>query len=399
MKGHQKQGYHKPCKPKVHQLTAGTIQAYDSQVESESSDDSFCLQLQIKHVQAQNKIDEKLACLITNLPYRLKQHENRNLYLRARLDTCADVNIMPASVCKLVFCDANLEKLTPNKLQIGTYTNDTVKIVGTCKLYLIHPDTKKLVETIFCVATNDGSVFLSCKSTLALDLIQPRSRLDYLPPRANLITSTQDHPKKTKQVQVPAQVHSSQKLSTQSQTKMETSTTPNVQDPLQVPTVKQHKPHKIITSKDQIILQYPDVFSGIGKFLGPPYTIHLDPSIQPKQTLCQPVPIHLKEAFKDKLDKMLQAGVLKPVTEATSWINSFVLVELKDKSGNLKLRICLDPTNLNKAIIREPYHFKTPEDIAHLIAGACTMSVLDCHKGYWHQQLDGQSSYLTTFNT
>ena len=58
---------------------------------------------------------------------------------------------------------------------------------------------------------------------------------------------------------------------------------------------------------------------------------------------------------------MLQASVLKPVTEATPWINSFVLVESKDKYGNHKLRICLDPTNLNKAIIREPYHFKTPQ--------------------------------------
>ena len=27
------------------------------------------------------------------------------------------------------------------------------------------------------------------------------------------------------------------------------------------------------------------------------------------------------------------------------------------------------------------------------------MIVLDCHKGYWHQQLDEQSSYLTSFNT
>ena len=111
------------------------------------------------------------------------------------------------------------------------------------------------------------------------------------------------------------------------------------------------------------------------------------------------MPIHLKEAFKKEIDKMLQVGVLKPVTEATPWINSFVLVELKDKSGNLKLRNCLDPTNLNKAIIREPYHFKTPEDIAHMIAEACTMTVLDCCKGYWHQQLDEQSSYLTTFST
>ena len=145
--------------------------------------------------------------------------------------------------------------------------------------------------------------------------------------------------------------------------------------------------------------QYPDVFNGIGKFLGPAYTMHLDASIHPKQTPCRPVLIHLKEAFKKEIGKMLQAGVLKPVTEATPWTSSFILVELKDKSRNLKLGICLDPTNLNKAIIREPFHFKTPEDIAHLIVGACTMTVLDCHKGYWHQQLDEQSSYLTKFNT
>ena len=48
---------------------------------------------------------------------------------------------------------------------------------------------------------------------------------------------------------------------------------------------------------------------------------------------------------------MLQAGVLKPVTKANPWINSFMLVESKDKFGNIKLRICLEPTNLNKAII------------------------------------------------
>ena len=78
--------------------------------------------------------------------------------------------------------------------------------------------------------------------------------------------------------------------------------------------------------------QYQIVFEGIGKVPGPPYTINLDPSVSLKQTPCQPVPIHLKESFKKEIDKMLQAGVLKPVTEATPWINSFVLVESKDKS-------------------------------------------------------------------
>ena len=101
---------------------------------------------------------------------------------------------------------------------------------------------------------------------------------------------------------------------------METSTKPNVQDPLQAQTMKEPQPHKIITSKYQIMKQYSDVFDGIGKFLGAPYTIHLDPSIQPKQTPCQPVSIHLKEAFKKEIDKMLQVEVLKPVTDATPWI-------------------------------------------------------------------------------
>ena len=88
---------------------------------------------------------------------------------------------------------------------------------------------------------------------------------------------------------------------------------------------------------------------------------------------------------------MLQAGVLKPVQEATPWINSCVLVESKDKSGTLELYICLDQTHLNKAITRKPYHFRMPEVIAHLIADACIMTACDCKEGYWHQKLDEAS--------
>ena len=85
--------------------------------------------------------------------------------------------------------------------------------------------------------------------------------------------------------------------------------------------------------------------------------------------------------------------------EATPWINTFVLVEGKDKLGGFKLCICLDWTNLNKVIIREPYHFKTLEDIIHLISESCIMTVCNCKKGYWHQEFNEASSFLTTFNT
>ena len=96
---------------------------------------------------------------------------------------------------------------------------------------------------------------------------------------------------------------------------------------------------------------------------------------------------------------MLQTGIIKPVKETTPWINSFVLIEGKDKLDNPKLNICLDLTNLNKTIVHVLYHFKTLHDIAPLIANSCIMTVYDCKKDYWHQELDEASSFLTTCHT
>ena len=179
-----------------------------------------------------------------------KPHHKRNQYLRARLDTCTDVNIMPASVYKLVFQDPDCKKLAPSKLEIGTYTTNTVKLVGSCMFYLVHPDTKHLLEVTFYVASNNGSVFLSCATISALGLIQPRNRLDYLPPKASLITISADHPKKAKS---NFSVHVSKKESE----------------------VSNHRGmvSKLITSKEQMHNNYSVVFDGIGCFPGPPYHI------------------------------------------------------------------------------------------------------------------------------
>ena len=153
-----------------------------------SSDESFCLQVKIQCAQANSKIPTPHH-LITNLGYRLKPLNKGSHYLRARLGTCANVNIMSASVYKLVFQDPACKKLAPSKLEIGTYTTDTVKLVGSCVFYLVHPNTKCLHEVTFYVTSNNGSALLSCVTMLALGLIQPHTRLDYLPPRAILITS------------------------------------------------------------------------------------------------------------------------------------------------------------------------------------------------------------------
>ena len=156
---------------------------------------------------------------------------------------------------------------------------------------------------------------------------------------------------------------------------------------------------KLITSNEKILANYSDVFDGTGWFPGPPYHIQVNPNVTPKQCPCQPIPIYFKESFKKAIVKMLQVGVLKPVYQATPWINSFLLAEGKDKLGNLKFRICLDPNNLSKTIVHELYHSKTPKGIAHLLAETCVITVCDSRKVYWHQQLDEASSLLTTCNT
>ena len=270
----------------------------------------------------------------------------------------------------MMFNDPEVKQLAPNDISLGVYTDHQVHILGKCKFYMLHPDMKKPQAVTFYVASNEGSVLLSCTTLLALDLIQTRPHLDYLPPRAKLITSAADHPDITKKT-----AHQSKA------------------------TVKSKKPLpvKIVTKKSDIKEHYADVFEGVGCFPGPPYHIQVDPKIPPRQTPVRPVPVHLKEPFKQELDKMLQAGHLKPVHEATPWINSYVIVEGQDKLGRLKPRICLDPKNLNVAVIREPWFSKTPDDIAHLLADACIITTTDCTKGFWHQPLDEESSYLTTF--
>ena len=118
-----------------------------------SSNESFCVQVKIQHAQASSQIPTT-SHLMTNLAYRVKPHHTRNQYLRARLDACADLNIMPTSVYKLVFHDPELQKIAPSKLAIGTYT-DTVKLVASCGFYLVHTDTKYIQEVTFYVASNN----------------------------------------------------------------------------------------------------------------------------------------------------------------------------------------------------------------------------------------------------
>ena len=184
--------------PKAHQIQVDESYHYSHDYSSDvgTREDSFCLQVKVnKH----NKKTQKLphtTHLLTSIAYRLKPHHTRNQYLRAWRDTGAKVNLMPVSVYRLIYQDQDLKKLTLCNLKIGTYTADTIRIIGTTTIYLIHPDSKQATKMTFHVASNEGSVLLFCNASLNLGFIHSRPRIDYLPPRASLITSKEDHPRK-----------------------------------------------------------------------------------------------------------------------------------------------------------------------------------------------------------
>ena len=90
-------------------------------------------------------------------------------------------------------------KLAPSSiLEIGTYTTDKIKVIGSCTLLAVHPDTQGLQEATFHVTSHEDSVVLSCVTTLELSLIQPHNNLDPILPSASLISSKGDYLRKSK---------------------------------------------------------------------------------------------------------------------------------------------------------------------------------------------------------
>ena len=121
----------------------------------------------------------------------------------------------------------------------------------------------------------------------------------------------------------------------------------------------------------------------------------IDPTATPVVNAPRKVPVALRKRVKKALSDMENDGVIRKVDEPTDWVNSMVIVEKPNK----KLRICLDPRNLNTAIKREHFQLPTIAEITSRMSGAKIFSKLDGNNSYWQLKLDPESQLLTTFNT
>ena len=124
-------------------------------------------------------------------------------------------------------------------------------------------------------------------------------------------------------------------------------------------------------------------------------TLRIDESVPPKVLPCRKVPIAIQDAVKEELDRLVNKGVLVPVTEPTEWVSQMAVVH----KPNGKLRICIDPQPLNAALKREHYRLPVLDDVLPKLKDAKIFSKLDVKDAYWHVRLDEASSKLTTMIT
>ena len=102
----------------------------------------------------------------------LEPHKKKTKCLRAWIDTCANVNILPISVYKVLYKDPDCVMLAPsNKHGIAMYTTEKINVLGSCDLFVVHPERRCLKEVTFKMVNHEGSVIVSCASSLELGLI------------------------------------------------------------------------------------------------------------------------------------------------------------------------------------------------------------------------------------
>ena len=128
-----------------------------------------------------------------------------------------------------------------------------------------------------------------------------------------------------------------------------------------------------------------------------PGEIHLKvkPDTSPVMMPNRRTPISIRPRLKAKLDEMEASGIIATVTEPSPWVSQLVVAY--KKSGDL--RVCVDPKELNKALVRERFTIPVLEDQLHELGCSKLFSKADLSSAYWHIMLDEESSYLTTFQT
>ena len=313
-------------------------------------------------------------------------HSNCSTVL-LKADTGADVNSMNRKTFDQLFGQAKgVLQLTPIRME--NYGNTAVKVLGMFHVFLRWKD--KVYKQLFYLTDCDRSPnLLSRDACYTLGVLKPCYTVE------NSTDSTDStHASNKSDLAAKSFLHQKMK---ESERKL--SNCSNKQS------ISNSQLQGGPLTKQDILDIYSDVFTRIGKFPGLPYKFQLKPNAKATRHAPRKVPIHLQDAFHEEMRNLEALGILEETKDVTEWVNSFVIMEKKipinsnnshspGHSMNKKLRICLDPRDLNEALEREPYYTCSIE-IMERFHGMTRFTITDFNKGYWMVDLDPESRKYT----
>jgi len=120
----------------------------------------------------------------------------------------------------------------------------------------------------------------------------------------------------------------------------------------------------------------------------------IDESVKPvRQTFWHP-PLAKREQIANELRRLEQEGVIERV-DASPWTSNIVTAKNRDGS----LRLCVNLSDVNKAIIPDTYPLPTTDELTERIAGSTVFLKIDLLWVYLQLELAEDWRHLTTFVT
>lgn len=147
-------------------------------------------------------------------------------------------------------------------------------------------------------------------------------------------------------------------------------------------------------SNDKIKEKYADLFEGYGLLEGK-VRLEVDNSVTPVRLPLRKLPIPIKDKVEKEIQTLKENNIIREIIGPTPWISALLVVN----KPNGDVRICIDPKPLNKALKRDHYPMPTIDDVLPNLSQAKIFSTIDAKSGFWHCELDDESSKLTTFET
>ena len=148
-------------------------------------------------------------------------------------------------------------------------------------------------------------------------------------------------------------------------------------------------------TREDFISKFPKVFGEqVGRFQGS-LRLYVDQSVQPSHMSTRRFPIAIKDRLEKELERLERLDVIEATSEPSEWTSALAVTHKQ----NGDLRVCIDPRGLNKALQRVQHPVPTVEELVAEVANAKVFSKCDVRNGFWHVELDDESSRLTTFST